>query len=110
MADPNTIRIRIQFKQHLKQRYSKAHVHLNNYFSHSLPDPDALRDEENFFHPNFVDIIRNQSIDVITEDICAATGTPPDEVQMALKQRLDRSILLYKLIFRILYLSLPVSR
>ena len=93
MADPNTIRIRIQFKQHLKQRYSKAHVHLNNYFSHSLPNPAALRDEENAFRHNFVDIIRNQSIDVITEDICAATGTPPDEVHMALKQRLDRSIL-----------------
>ena len=94
MADFVTlICIQIQFKQHLKQRYNKAHVHLNNYFSHSLPDPDALRDDDYTFLPNFVDIIRNQSIDVITEDICAATSTPSDEVQMKLKQRLDRSIL-----------------
>ena len=76
MADPNKpIRtIRILFKQHLKHKYSKAHVHLNNYFAHSLPRSKELYANDLTFNPNFVDIIRNQSIDVITEEICAATG------------------------------------
>ena len=77
MADtnPSIQTIRIQFKQHIKQKFSKSHVHLNIYFVHSLPNPDALynlhaNNDQLTFHSNIVGIIRNQSIDVITEDIC----------------------------------------
>ena len=73
MADNPTIRIiRIQFKQHIKEKYNKAHTHLNNYFSHSLPKIEALYtgDSQTTYNANFIDNIRNQSIDVITDDIC----------------------------------------
>ena len=100
MADtyPSIRTIWIQCKQHLKHKFSKAHVHLNNYFTHSLPNPDALYDlsadnDQLTFHSNFVDIIRNQSIDVITKDICVTTGAPVDKVNLKIKQHLDNSIL-----------------
>ena len=97
MADTNQPiwTIRIHFKQHWKHKFSTAHVHLNNYFAHSLPIPEELYIDTNqlTFHPNFADIIHNQSIDVITEDICAATGAPVEEVNLKIKQRLNSSIL-----------------
>ena len=34
--------IRVKFKQHIKSKYSKAHVKLNNLYSHSLTNIDAL--------------------------------------------------------------------
>ena len=63
--------------------------------SHSLPNPRALYTDDTHltFHPNFVDIIRNHSIDMITDSICTATGTPVDEINIQVKQRLASSIL-----------------
>ena len=34
--------IRVKFKQHIKSKYSKAHVKLNNLYSHSLTNINAL--------------------------------------------------------------------
>ena len=100
MADTNINPIRtvqIHFKQHLELKYNKANTHLNSYFAHSLPRLDAIYTDatQTTFNAQFVDIIYTQSIKVIANDISAATGAPPDTVHLAVKERLDGSILMW---------------
>ena len=59
--------VQIQFKQQIELEYNRAHIHLNNYFAHSLPELDALYTDatQTTFNAHFVDINRTQSIKVI---------------------------------------------
>ena len=89
--DPAPIQtVWIQFKQHLKLQYNKAHIQLNNYFAHSLPRSKELYTDaaQTPFKANFVDMIGNQSIKVVTGDVCTTMGVHLDLVQIKVKQQL----------------------